>query len=530
MSEIPRTNQKLTLAVTCLGSFLLLLDTSIVTLALPRIQVDLHASLADLQWTVDAYILPFAVLMLTGGTLGDRFGRKRLFLSGLLLFLLGSVLSGTAQTLTWLLLGRAVQGVGAAALSPGSLSVLVAAFPDPRARTQAIGAWGGLSGVALAIGPLAGGLLVQIGNWPAIFWVNIPLGLLAFLLAWPGLTESRNPQARHLDLPGQLLVIAGLTCLVMALIQSSVLGWTSPLILSLLGAAVILLLAFLLVERRVREPLLPLQLFRLRAFSVANLVTLLTAFATLSTIFFVAQYFQQVQGYTVLEAGVRTFPISMGAFLMAPLAGALASKIGFRLPMMVGALLCSAAIFLLIRLMEPATGYGSLWWVLAILGLGLGLILSPATAAVFSATPPQRTGLGSSMYNTSNEVGNTLGVAVIGALVVQQFAGNLASQLSQHGLAADVSARVAGSIAAAGAQASQLPVSTPLPFSSAVLHQIIGQAFVDALHSSFLLSAISLLLAAVVVAVWFKQPAPQTGVEAADTSLPVPVAVETQPR
>lgn len=526
MSEIHRTNKAITLIVTCLGSFMLLLDTSIVTLALPRIQADLHVNLSDLQWTVDAYILPFAVLMLSGGTLGDRFGRKRLFLSGLILFMLGSVLSGSAQTLAWLLIGRAVQGVGAAALSPGSLSVLVAAFPDQRARTQAIGAWSGLSGIALAIGPLAGGVLVQLGSWPAIFWVNIPIGLLALVLAWPGLAESRNPEARHIDLPGQLLVIAGLTCLVMAIIESSSLGWSSPLILGLLLAAVILLVVFLLVETRVREALLPLQLFRIRAFSIANIVTFLTAFATLSTIFFVAQYFQQVQGDTVLEAGLRTFPISIGAFLMAPCAGVIAGRIGSRLPMFLGTLLTGGAIFLLIRLMEPDTSYAALWWVLGLMGLGLGLTLSPATAAVFSATPANRTGLGSSMYNTSNEVGNTVGVAVIGAIVLQQFTGNIVSQLTQRGVPAAVSANIANAVAGAGAQASQLPLPAHLSLSPAVLHQAIVQAFVDALHGSFLISCICLLVAAALVLIFFKQSPPLASAEPADVQVTagVPVA------
>src|SRR5215470_3898633 len=205
MNAIQRKSSVITLVVTCLGSFMILLDASIVTLALPRIQADLHTGLSDLQWTIDAYTLPFAVLMLTAGTLGDRFGRKRLFLVGLVLFLLGSTLCGFAPTLGWLLFGRVVQGVGAAALSTGSLSVLAAAFSDPRARAQAIGLWAGVSGVALAAGPLLGGLLVQVWNWPAIFFVNLPVGLLALVLAWPGLAESRNPDARHIDLPGQFL-------------------------------------------------------------------------------------------------------------------------------------------------------------------------------------------------------------------------------------------------------------------------------------------------------------------------------------
>ncbi|MDQ6661766.1 MAG: MFS transporter [Chloroflexota bacterium] len=221
MSTIHRGSKMMTLIVTCLGSFMVLLDGSIVTVALSTIQVDLHASLSDLQWTVDAYTLPFAALLLTAGTLGDRFGRKRLFLAGLVIFLLGSTLCGFAPTFGWFLFGRIVQGVGGAALSPGSLSVLAATFPEPRERAQAIGIWSGIAGIALAAGPLVGGLLIQIASWPAIFFVNLPVGLVALALGWRSLSESRNPIAQRIDLPGQLLVIAGLTCLSMALIESS---------------------------------------------------------------------------------------------------------------------------------------------------------------------------------------------------------------------------------------------------------------------------------------------------------------------
>src|SRR5215472_16934884 len=214
MSEGARPNKVMTLLVTCLGLFMVFLDGSIVNVALTTIQADLQANLSDLQWVVDAYTLPFAVLMLTAGTLGDRFGRKRLFLAGLVLFMLGSLLCGVAPTLGWLLVGRAVQGTGAAALSPGSLAVLVAAFPEPRQRAQAIGLWAGISGVGLAAGPLIGGVLIQIASWPAIFFINLPIGLLALALGWQGLAESRNPTAQRIDLAGQLLVTGALVCLI----------------------------------------------------------------------------------------------------------------------------------------------------------------------------------------------------------------------------------------------------------------------------------------------------------------------------
>ena len=531
MSEVHRTNKVITLVVTCLGAFMILLDTSIVTLALPKIQVDLHTSLSDLQWTVDAYTLPFAVLMLTAGTFGDRFGRKRLFLIGLVLFLIGSTLCGFASALGWLLFGRVVQGMGAAALSTSSLSVLVVAFPEPRARAQAIGLFSGISGVALAVGPLFGGLLIQVGNWPTIFFVNVPLGLVALALAWPGLSESRNPNAQRIDLPGQLLVIVGLSCLVMALIESSSVGWTSPLILGLFVGAAVCLIAFLLVEQRVREPLLPLQLFGIPVFSAANIVTLIFGFATLGPIFFLAQYFQQVQGYTVLEAGVRTFPISMGAFLTAPLAGVLAGRIGPRIPTVLGGLLCGSAVFLLMRL-KPDSSYASIWWILGMMGIGFGFMLSPVTTAVFSVTPPDRSGLGSSVLNTSRQMGSTLGIAVLGAYVVQQFSSNIPSQLIQRGVPASISAAIANQVAAAGAQASQVLPPGHLPLPPAALHQAISQAFVDALHGSFLISGIALFAAALLAAFTFQQGRTGTKQKAVDsqvaTRAQVAVAVNTE--
>jgi len=527
MSEVHRTNTVITLVVTCLGLFMVLLDASIVNVALPTIQVNLHAQLSDLQWVVDAYTLPLAALMLTAGTLGDRFGRKRIFLAGLVLFLLGSLFCGFAPTLGWLLFGRAVQGVGAAALLPGSLSVLVAAFPKPRERAQAIGLWAGISGVALAAGPLVGGVLIQLANWPAIFFVNLPVGVVALALGWPLLAESRNPNAQRIDLPGQVLVTGALVCLIMALIEGSSQGWTSPLILGLFGGSAVLLAAFLLVEARVREPMLPLSLFANRVFSVANVAGLLLFFAMMGTFFFITQFFQAVQGYTPLEAGLRTLPTTMGIFLIAPFAGLLTARLGPRLPTVLGALLAGGALLLVMR-MEPDSSYATLWWDLGLVGIGFGLMISPLAAAVLSATPPTRAGLGSSVNNTSRQVGGALGVAVLGTFVLQQFASNIASQLAQRGVPGPLGAAIASKIANAGAQASQVQLSGRLPLPPAALHQAINQAFVDALHGSFLIAGLALLVAAVLVAFLLQQRAPRTSGAPAEAG--VLTAASAQPQ
>jgi MFS family permease len=407
--------------------------------ALPSIQADLHAQLADLQWVVDAYTLPLAALMLTAGTLGDRFGRKRLFLVGLVLFVLGSLLCGFAPTLGWLLVGRAVQGVGAAALMPGSLAVLVTSF---------------------------------------------------------------------------------LVCLILALIESSSHGRTSALILGLFSGAAVCLAAFLLVESQVRDPVLSLGLFRNRIFSVANVAGLLVGFAMLGTFFFITQFLQSVRSYTPLEAGLRTLPTTVGIFVISPLAGMLTARLGPRLPIVLGGLLAALALFLLLSI-EPDTSYVTLWWKFGILGIGFGLMISPLTAAVLSGTPPQMAGLGSSVNNTSRQVGFSLGVAVLGTFVVQQFTSNIASQLTQAGVPASLGATIASKIASAGAQAGQVQLSGRLPLPPAALHQAINQAFVDALHGSYLIAGTALLAAALLVAFLLQQKQRSTSASGEPLDLPV---------
>ncbi len=503
-----------TLAVTCIGLFMVLLDMTIVNVALPTMQSDLKASLADLQWVVDAYTLPFAALLLTAGTLGDRYGRKRMFLVGLVGFTLGSALCGFAPSLAWLIAGRILQGAGGAALSPGSLSLLAAAFPDNRERTQAIGIWAGISGLALAAGPLAGGLLIQVSSWPAIFFVNLPIGVLAFFFGWRILAESRNPDARRVDIPGQMLVVGGLAALTYALIEGEAKGWTSPLILSLFIGAGVLLISFLIVEARSREPLLPLQLFKSVTFSAANAAAVLLGFALLGTTFFISQYFQSVQGSSALGSGLRTLPATVGTFLMGPIAGQLAARFGPRVPIALGALSGGIGLLLFTRL-GPATDYSTIWWNVALFGIGIGLMISPLTAAVLSATPPNRAGLGSSMVNTSRQIGSVLGIALLGALVEHQFSGNLVSNLTGLGLPAQASAKIADAVVSAGAQAGKVHLPGALPIAPGALLQTIAQSFTDALHVSFATAGVALLLAGLISVVFLRQPRRQAAAEAA---------------
>lgn len=504
-----------TLAVTCVGFFMVLLDASIVTVALPTIQTQLQARLSDLQWVVDAYTLPFAALLLTAGALGDRFGRKRIFLAGLVIFTLGSAMCGAAPTLAWLIAGRVAQGIGGAALSPGSLSVLAAAFTSPRERTQAIGIWSAVSGVALAAGPLLGGALIQLSTWNAIFYVNLPIGALAFVLGLFVLRESRNPTAKRIDAPGQLLAIAALTTLTFGLIEGQTDGWTSPLILSLFGMAVVLTLTFIFVEARSAEPMLPLGLFKNSIFSTANFAAMTVGFALLGTVFFVSQFFQEVQGYTALQSGERTLPNTVGIFIMAPLAGRITARFGPRLPVALGTLLSGVALLLLTRI-TSTTPYSDIWWNLAMLGIGFGLTLSPLTAAVLAATPTTRAGLASSVVSASRQIGSVLGIAILGAVVQHQEATNLAGRLTTLRVPAHLSDAIANVIATAGAAAARLHLSSALPFPRSALRGLIGQSFTDALHPSFVISAVALLITAALAALLLGRGGSITTVETSD--------------
>jgi EmrB/QacA subfamily drug resistance transporter len=484
-----------TLLVTSLGSFMVLLDGSIVLVALPTIQQDLHAQVADLQWTVDAYTLPFAALMLTAGTLGDRLGRKKVFLAGLLLFLVGSAVCGFSTTFGVLILGRVIQGLGAAAISTGSLALLVSTFTQPAERAKAIGIWTAVSGVSLAAGPLVGGLLIEAFNWPAIFFINLPIGLLALALGVPKLLESSNPQARSIDLPGQIAVTGALFCIVMALIEGPRAGWGSGLIIALFAVGAILLVGFIGYERRAREPMLPVDLFKKPSFSTACVSAFLLGFIIVGVMFFMAQFLQGVQGNTALGAGLRLLPLTLGIFVMSPPAARITGKVGPRPPITVGALL-SAVGFLLLTQVNPDTGYASILWRLLLVGLGIGCMFAPLTVAIMAATPPNRGGLGSSMINTFRIVGFTAGAAVLGTVVLSRFSGNIVTQLSQRGVPSGIGQDVVDKIASAGAFASSAPVSGQLPIGRDELTDALHTAFTGSIHVAFVISAICMLVTA----------------------------------
>jgi EmrB/QacA subfamily drug resistance transporter len=403
-----------TFLITSLALFMVSLDNLVVTTALPVIKRDLGASLSQLEWTVNAYTLTFAVLLLTGAALGDRFGRKRVFIGGVALFTAGSAFAAMAPSGDLLVLARAIQGVGAAVVMPLTLTLLSAAVPAER-RGLALGAWGAISGLAIALGPLVGGAIVEGLSWQWIFWLNVPLGIALVPLAAVLLVESRGPDG-NLDLPGLGLVSTGLFALVWALIHGNEEGWTSLGILGMFAAAAVLLGLFVAWEARAASPMLPLRFFRSRAFSAANGVSLLMSFGVFGSIFLLAQFFQVVQGYSPLEAGVRTLPWTLMPIFVAPIAGVLSDRIGGRPLLVTGMVLMAIGLAWVAVVATPTTEYLVFVPAFIMAGTGMSLFFAPTANLVLSAVKPAEEGRASGANNTIREIGGVFGVAVLASV------------------------------------------------------------------------------------------------------------------
>jgi EmrB/QacA subfamily drug resistance transporter len=499
-----RTVKLLTLGACCFGLFMVMLDNTIVNVALPSIQRDLGAGVSGLQLVLDAYVLVFASLLLTAGSLGDRFGRRRVFRAGLVVFTASSALCGLAPSLAALVGGRALQAIGGAALLPTTLAIVAATFPEPRERVQAIGLWSGVSAMALAAGPVLGGLITDTLGWRWVFYVNVPVGVAAFLVAGRVIAESRNPAARRLDLPGLVLGGVGLGAVTFALIEGNQRGWGSPLILSLLGVGVVALVGFVALEARRREPMLDLRRFRDRAFSSANAVALVVGFALLGFVFFNTLYFQAVQGWSPFQAGLRTLPNTLMVVVAAPIAGRLAGRYGYWVPVTAGLLLGAAALLLLTGI-QVGTPYAALWWKLCMLGAGFGMAISPTMAAAVAAMPGGQAGVAAAIANTSRQVGGALGVAVLGAVVTARFTAVLPGLLAAAALPAPVSDRIR---AAAG---ESVGAAAPGGTAGMAARHAVAAAFVAGIHVAYLLASLALAAGAVVALLLLRPAAGAAG-------------------
>ncbi|PWV81520.1 MFS transporter [Nocardia neocaledoniensis] len=417
-----RAQRAVLLTVACLGQFMVLLDNTIVGAALPDMQHRLHTQLTGLQWIVDAYVLVVAMLLLSGGVFADRFGRKRVYLTGVAVFTLASALCAFAPSLGWLLAGRVLQGVGAAALSPASLALVAAAYPVPQERVKAIGLWAGLSGIGLAAGPVAGGILTDAFGWPAIFLVNLPIGAVLLVVGLRTLDETSNPNSPAIDIPGTALSALGVGAMTYGLIEGGARGWTSPPILGAFAVAAVFLAAFLVVEARRRAPMLPLRLFREQLFTVSNAAMIVVGFALMGSSFFFSQFFVYVQGSSILRAGLQTLPLSLAMVIVSPYAGRLAARYGFRVVTTTGLALAGGGLVTL-GTVHADTGYGNVWWRLGVIGIGFALTMSPLTGAAIQAVSPHEGGLASGISSTARQIGAVLGVAVLGAVVRTRQAG-----------------------------------------------------------------------------------------------------------
>ncbi len=403
-----------TFTIVCIALFMSMLDNLVVITALPAIRRALHATVSDLEWTVNAYTLAFAVLMMTGSALGDRFGRKRVFLIGVALFTLGSGLAALSDTATHLLLSRALQGVGAAFLTPLTLTLLARAFP-PEQRAAIIGLWAGVSGLGLAIGPLVGGAIVDGITWSAIFWINVPIGLAVIVLGALRLEESFGDR-QPLDLLGLVLAAGGLFGVVFGLIRGNALGWTSAPIVSAVTAGILALAAFIAWERSSPAPMLNLQLFRARAFSASNAVGFLMSAGMFGSIFLLTLFIQQVQGASPFQAGLKTMPWTGTIMIVAPLAGLLAARIGSRPVVIAGMALQASALAWLGWIAQPGTAYIDLLPAFIMGGIGMGLTFAPLSSAVINSISSSLEGQASGAYNSIRELGGVFGIAILGAV------------------------------------------------------------------------------------------------------------------
>jgi EmrB/QacA subfamily drug resistance transporter len=390
---------------------MVVLDNLVVTVALPSIREDLGASIQALEWTVNAYVLAYAVLLLTGAALGDRFGRRRMFVVGLGIFTVASGAAALAPSAGMLIAARAVQGAGAALVTPLTLTLLAEAFPA-EGRGAALGIWSGVSGSAVAIGPLVGGAVTDGISWHWIFWINVPIGLLLAPLGARMLRESFGAD-RHLDLPGLGLGSAGLLGVVYGLIRAQSHGWTNAEVVASLAAGLVLLAAFVLWELRTAHPMLPMRFFRSRPFAVTNAVSVTMYFGTFGSIFFITQFLQNVLGYSPLEAGVRMLTWTGATMIVAPFAGVLSERLGSRPFLVAGLGLQGAGLAWIAAVAQPGMSYGAMVIPSAMAGAGMALVFAPAASAVLGAVRPSEAGQASGANNALREVGGVFGVAVL---------------------------------------------------------------------------------------------------------------------
>jgi EmrB/QacA subfamily drug resistance transporter len=495
------------LAALCTILFLTFLDNTIVSVGLGNMQVDLKASVADLQWVVGAYALAFAGIMLACGMIGDELGRKKVMLAGVGVFCAGSIVCALAQNPATLIAGRAIMGLGAAASEPGTLSVLRQIYRDDRARSRAVGIWAGVSGLALAFGPVIGGILIGVWSWRGIFWFNLAFGLAALVVAAIVVPESADPRAARVDTVGTLLGAGALGALVFAVIDAENNSYGAIRVIALLCAAGVLAVAFVLWERRAAYPLLDLKFFRAPGFATPNVVALVSYFATFAIFFFVALYLVVVVSASGYRIALVFLPMTVLMIVSSVLAGRWTGGLGPRWPITAGCVVFGAGLLLANAFIGAHPDYAPLSISLALAGIGIGMTVVPVTTAVLNAVPPDRSGMAASAANTSREIGALLGTSVLGALVFSQLSSHLTVELQKHGVPLLLKPLIISAL-----ETGQTVLVTQYAQYGPLIARAEAaafSAFTTGLHAALFLSAGLVLLCAVLAAVTLRgeQPA-----------------------
>jgi EmrB/QacA subfamily drug resistance transporter len=450
------TNRWLILVIACLAQFMVVLDATVVNVALPSIQKGLHFSPSSLQWVVNAYTLIFGGFLLLGGRAGDLLGRKRLFVAGVALFSAASLLNGLAQSSGMLIVGRGLQGLGGALLSPAALSIITTTFTEQSERTKALGVWSAIAAGGGAVGLILGGALTQLASWEWIFFVNVPVGIATLLATLRYVPESRaNLEHRTFDLAGAITVTGGLVVLVYAIVKAQSFGWGSGRTVGLIALAVVLLAAFVAIERRSKAPLIRLSIFRVKTLTVANIVLLLVASGLFGMFFFASLYVQQILGYSPLNAGLAFLPVTAGIAIGAGVAQQLVRRVGVRNVAVAGILIGAAGLAVLTRLPVHGSYLGDLMSGLFPMSIGMGLTFVPITLFATGGVTGDDAGLASGLFNTSQQVGGSLGLAILATLAASQTSGLLRGHASSAAIA---TARVSGYHVAFAAAAAMLAV------------------------------------------------------------------------
>lgn len=480
----------MTLAVLCLSLVVIGVDNTILNVAIPTLSEQLNATMSQLQWIVDGYTLVFAGLLLTAGSLGDRFGRRGALSAGLMVFAFGSGLSAMATTPNQLTASRALMGVGAALIMPATLSIVTNVFTVPAERAKAIAIWAGFSAIGIAVGPVAGGYLLKHFYWGSVFLINIPLAVAALVLGRIFVPTSKDRTAPKLDPMGAVLSIVGLVVLLWAIIEAPSKGWTSVTILGAFGFGVIVLVGFVLWERHCDHPMLDVKFFENPRFSAASIAITLTFFALFGSLFLLTQYMQDVLDFTPLQAGVRTAPFAVVMMVVAPLSAKIVDRLGTKIVVVTGLTIISGSLFLMVGL-QPKHGYAQVLLTMVVLSVGMALTMAPATESIMGSLPRDKAGVGSAVNDTTRQVGGALGVAVIGSLFSSRYMPKMSDLIATSPVPVpeEMAAAVKGSIGGARSVAAKM-LEMGSPDGADQLMAVARSAFVDGMHLAVLISAV----------------------------------------